>query len=174
MCKFCACELHIKDKLSLFIMELQKLLYSQRVYCICGIRLIPWFIRNQLFFFFLSKRLSRTATIKTSVQNRNYQLSHLMTKPTKRHVRPAKTQISLGIRPVWSESWLSAWKILGPQLPTERTVKTPIRLGGCPGWSGSSLGAHAISLVLSWGHSDMQLYLNTGNTDFDVFWICIL
>ena len=27
-------------------------------------------------------------------------MSRLMTKPTKRHVRPAKTQISLGIRPV--------------------------------------------------------------------------
>ena len=29
-------------------------------------------------------------------------------------VRPANTQISLGIRPVWSESSLSAWKNLGP------------------------------------------------------------
>ena len=28
-------------------------------------------------------------------------------------VRPAKTQISLGIRPVWSESSLSAWRKLG-------------------------------------------------------------
>ena len=28
-----------------------------------------------------------------------------------------------------------------------------IRLGGCPGWSESSLGAHAILLVLSWGGS---------------------
>ena len=28
-------------------------------------------------------------------------------------VRPAKTQISLGIRPVWLESSLSAWRILG-------------------------------------------------------------
>ena len=28
-------------------------------------------------------------------------------------VRPAKTQISLGIRPDWSESWLSAWRNLG-------------------------------------------------------------
>ena len=37
-----------------------------------------------------------------------------MTKPTKWHVRPAKTQISLGIRPVWSESSLSAWKKIGP------------------------------------------------------------
>ena len=40
-------------------------------------------------------------------------MSRLMTKPTKWHVRPAKTQISLGIRPVWSESSLSAWRKLG-------------------------------------------------------------
>ena len=44
-------------------------------------------------------------------------------------VPPAKTQISLGIRPVWSESLLSAWKKLG-SLATQ-----------CPGWSESSLGA---------------------------------
>ena len=32
-------------------------------------------------------------------------LNHLMTEPTlKMTVRPAKTQINLGIRPVWSES----------------------------------------------------------------------
>ena len=31
------------------------------------------------------------------------------TKPTKWHVRPAKTHNSLSIRPVWSESSLSAW-----------------------------------------------------------------
>ena len=36
-----------------------------------------------------------------------------MTKPTKWHVRPAKTQISLGICPVWSVSLLSAWRKLG-------------------------------------------------------------
>ena len=35
-----------------------------------------------------------------------------MTKSTKWHVRPAKTQISLGIRPVWSKSSLSAWRKL--------------------------------------------------------------
>ena len=39
-------------------------------------------------------------------------LSPLMTKPTKWHVRPAKTQINLGIRRVWSESSLSAWRKL--------------------------------------------------------------
>ena len=40
------------------------------------------------------------------------QMSQRMTKPTKWHVSPAKTQISLGIRPVWSESSLSAWRKL--------------------------------------------------------------
>ena len=37
----------------------------------------------------------------------------LMTKPTKWQMCPAKTQISLGIRPVWSESSLSTWRNLG-------------------------------------------------------------
>ena len=32
---------------------------------------------------------------------------------TKWHVRPAKTLISLGIRPVWSESSLSTWRKFG-------------------------------------------------------------
>ena len=40
-------------------------------------------------------------------------MSRIVTKPTQWHVRPAKTQISLGIRPVWSESSLSAWRKLG-------------------------------------------------------------
>ena len=35
-----------------------------------------------------------------------------------------------------------------------RTAKTLIRLGGCQGWSESSLGAHAILIVLSWGGSN--------------------
>ena len=34
-------------------------------------------------------------------------------KTNKVTVRPAKTQISLGIRPVWSEFSLSAWRKLG-------------------------------------------------------------
>ena len=34
-------------------------------------------------------------------------------KTNKMSVRPAKTQISLGIHPVWSESSLSAWNKLG-------------------------------------------------------------
>ena len=40
-------------------------------------------------------------------------LSRRMSKPTKLPVCPAKTQISLGICPVWSASSLSAWGNLG-------------------------------------------------------------
>ena len=57
---------------------------------------------------------------------------------TKLPVRPAKTQISLGIQPVWSESSLSSWINTGPYLPIACIVKTLIRLGGCPDWSESS------------------------------------
>ena len=40
-------------------------------------------------------------------------LTRRTTKPAKWLVRPVKTQLSLGIRPVWSESSLSAWRKLG-------------------------------------------------------------
>ena len=76
-------------------------------------------------------------------------------KTTKWHVRPAKTQISLGIRPVWSEPSLCAlWVSKDPSfLHADTAVKTLIRLGRCPGWSESSLGAHVILVVLSCGGS---------------------
>ena len=41
-----------------------------------------------------------------------HNMSRLTTKPTKWPVRPVKTQISLDICPVWSESSLSAWRNL--------------------------------------------------------------
>ena len=66
-----------------------------------------------------------------------------MTKPTKWSVRPAKTQISLSISPVWSESLLSAWRKLGSLATHWAQAKTLIRLGGCPGWSESLLGAQS-------------------------------
>ena len=65
-------------------------------------------------------------------------------------MRPAKPQISLGIRPVWSESPLSAWRnpTWVPCYPLSAQWRL-IGLGGCPGWSESSLGAQVILLVLS-------------------------
>ena len=55
-------------------------------------------------------RSSLEAVVKYSYKK---EMSHPLTKPTNWHVRPAKTQISLGIRPVWSESSLSARRKLG-------------------------------------------------------------
>ena len=74
-------------------------------------------------------------------------------KTNKMTVRPAKTQISLGIRPVWSESPLCAeWVGKDPSFlhaDSEYSDQTE-RMR-----SESSLGAHAILLVLSWGGSIM-------------------
>ena len=57
--------------------------------------------------------------IYRSKHHHENRLSYWLTEPprdktNKMNVRPAKTQISLGIRPVWSESSLSAWRKLGP------------------------------------------------------------
>ena len=91
-------------------------------------------------------------------------MTHLITKPTKWHVRPVKIQISLGIRTVWSESSLFAHWELRTSAFFMRTAKTLIRLGGCSSWSASSLGAHAILLVLSCASS-----YNKHNVDW--WWI---
>ena len=71
-------------------------------------------------------------------------VSHLLTKPTKWHFCPAKTQISLDIRPVWSESSQCAqWVAEDPMFLHAKSED----------WSVSSLGAVAILLVLSCGGS---------------------
>ena len=77
-------------------------------------------------------------------------MSRLITKPTKWHVRPATTQISLGIR-VFAVRMKKAWVLSYPQGAQRRLI----RLGGCPGWSESSLDAYVILLVLSWGGSNV-------------------
>ena len=61
------------------------------------------------------KLLTGTLSLNTNKISFNvaHNISCLMTKPTKWHVCPAKTQISLGIRPIWSESSLSVWRKLG-------------------------------------------------------------
>ena len=83
-------------------------------------------------------KIRKLLTTKNSC---NYpQMSHLMTKPTKWPVPPAKTQISLGIRPVWSESSLFTW-VLNYLLSAQLRL---IRLGRPE----SSLGALVILLVL--------------------------
>ena len=58
-------------------------------------------------------------------------------------VRPAKTQISLGIRPVWSVFALRMKKALVLSYPWSAQQRL-IRLAGCPGWSESLLGAQSV------------------------------
>ena len=51
------------------------------------------------------QNLTQSAKLSSPAdKKRMWKLSCLMTKPTKWSVHPVKTQISLGIHPVWSES----------------------------------------------------------------------
>ena len=81
---------------------------------------------------------------------RGLNLSHLMTKC---HMHPVKTQISLGIHPIWPVFAVcikKAWVLRYPWSAKQRLI----RLNRCPGWSESLLGTHVILLVLSWGGSN--------------------
>ena len=112
-------------------------------------------------------------------------MSCLMTNPTKWHVRPAKTQISLGIRPARSESSLCAqWIAKGSVLlhadmrwlwdftfepphdktnkMTVRPSKTQISLGIHPAWSESSLCAQWIAKGSVLLHADSEDSDQTG------------
>ena len=71
-------------------------------------------------------------------------MNRRMTKPTKWHVRPAKTRISLGIHPIWSVFAVRSMFSYGSKLSScgQRILW---------GWSEPSLGEHVTLLVLSWG-----------------------
>ena len=56
---------------------------------------------------------SHHSLYKIYEQDKTNKMSCLMTKPTKWPALLAKTQISLDIHPVWSESSLSAWRNIG-------------------------------------------------------------
>ena len=78
----------------------------------------PWKIKCFQYYFeqprnpLLTKEETLAYATRSSTVIKVDYMSRLISKPTKWHVRPAKTQISLGILPVWSESWLSAWRKL--------------------------------------------------------------
>ena len=79
-------------------------------------------------------------------------LSCLMTKPTK-DVRPAKTQISLDIRPIWSESSLcTQWVAKDPSF-LHANSKDSDQTGRTPRLIWVFAGRTVILLVLPWGCS---------------------
>ena len=97
-----------------------------------------------------------------------HHLSRLMIKPTKWHTfAPSEDSDQPGHLPSLIRVFAVRIKkagVLSYPLSAQRRLwsdwadaqadsKTLIRLGGCPGWSESSLGAHVILLVLSWGGS---------------------
>ena len=80
------------------------------------------------------------------------QMRGCMTKRTNWHLRPAKTQISLGIRPVWSESSLSAWRKVGSLAThwahseeSDQTGRMPRLIWVCAGCTD-----HFVGFVMSW------------------------
>ena len=97
-----------------------------------------------------------TITILCFQSNPTSYLSRLMTKPTKLHVRPAKTRISLGIRPVWSVFAVrmkNAWVLIYPLSAQRRSDQT----GRMPRLIWVFAGRTVILLVLSWGGSIVSL-----------------
>ena len=77
-------------------------------------------------------------------------------KTNKMTVCSVKTQISLGIRPVWSVFAVCMKKYWALSYPLSAQRRLT-RQGGCPGWSESSLGAqpfcwfcHVVAHMLHW------------------------
>ena len=75
----------------------------------------------------------------------------LMTKPTKWHLHPAKTQIIVGnstpsLIGVFAVRMKKAWVLSNPLSAQQKLIW----LGGCPGWPESSLGAlcHSVGFVM--------------------------
>ena len=74
-------------------------------------------------------------------------------------VRPAKTQISLGIRPVWSESSLSAWRKLGSLATDWAHSEDSDLTGRIPRLTWVFAGRTVILMVLSRGGSYGQSWI---------------
>ena len=110
----------------------------------------------------MRKNLSvRKVTFSPSGVRSFKQVSRIMTKPAKWHVRPAKTQISLGIHPVWSESLLSAWRKLGSLATHWVHSKDSDQTEPMLRLIWVFAGRTVILLVLSW-HSSCMLIHSTG------------
>ena len=73
-------------------------------------------------------------------------------KTNKMEVRPTKTQISLGIRPVWSESSLSTWRKLGSLATHWAHSEDSDQTGQMPRLIWVFTGCTATLLVLPWGN----------------------
>ena len=80
----------------------------------------------------------------TGKQRDGFQIIWPQHDKTKWYVRPAKTQISLGIRTVWAESSLSTWRNLESLAIHLVHSEDSDQMGGCTDWSESLLGAQVM------------------------------
>ena len=119
----CGCHVNLEKK---FYVDSCKLIYYQ----------ILWIMTFSLFY--------SSCTILN--------LNRLMRKPIKWHVRPAKTQISLGIRRVWSESSLSAWRNLGSLATHWAHSEDSDQTGRMPRliWVFAGRTCHFVGFVMRW------------------------
>ena len=121
--------------------------------------------RRQVFswrdFYCLICKTERTMQVPTDI-------SLNTTKPTKWHVRPAKTQISPGICPAWSESSLSAWRKLGSLATHWAHSEDSDQTGQMPRLIWVFARCTLILLVLSWcgSHSDIMEMCYVSRKDY--------
>ena len=81
-------------------------------------------------------------------------------KTNKMSVRPAKTQISLGIRPVWSESSPSAWRSIGSLATHWAHSEDSDQSGHPPRLIWIFAGRTVNLLVFSWGGSKFCVWID--------------
>ena len=95
------------------------------------------------------------------IANNNINLKPPHEKTNKMTVRPAKSQISLGIRPVWSESSLSAWRKLGSLATHWVHSEDSDQTGQMCRLIWVFAGRTLILLVLARGGSDLYIYVKS-------------
>ena len=86
----------------------------------------------------------------------DHYLSRLITKQTMWLCAQRKTQISLGMRPVWSESSLSAWRKFGALATHWAHSQDSYQTGRMPRLIWVFAGRTTILLVLSWGGNSIS------------------
>ena len=121
----------------------------------------------KIFIFFKSNAKKRKNHFKFTCAyliSMKAQMSHPLTKPTKWHVRPVKTQISPGIRPVWSESSLYPWRKLGSLATHWASAQRRL-------WSDWVDGQADLSLRWANAQADLSLRLADAQADPSLCWV---
>ena len=118
----------------------------------------------------LSLRWAHSHFVSFVMRRLKSYLSRLMTKSIKWHVRPAKTQISLGIRQGWSEFLLSAWRKLASLTTHWAHREDSEQTGRMPKLIWVFAGHTVILLLLSWGGSNSRIVTMIFR-GFRFFWI---